>query len=79
MVNHSPDEFDLLLTDVIMPGMRGTEVAATLKRLHPRMKVLLMTGYADEETSAQFGNNRVIQKPFTPAALLASIKEVMEA
>ncbi len=72
----------LMLTDVVMPGMTGKELAGHLKPLRPEMKVLYMSGYTENiiahggflETGIAF-----IAKPLTPDALLAKIAEVLDA
>ena len=60
---------DLLLTDVIMPGMTGPELAARMKSRHPVMKVLFMSGYSDSESALRAGlgeEGEYLQKPFLP-------------
>jgi CheY-like chemotaxis protein len=76
-----PGAIDLLLTDVVMPGMTGPVVAARCRDLRPLIKVLFMSGYAgnmlrglgDTSTSTAY-----IQKPFTPAQLGTKIRDVLE-
>jgi signal transduction histidine kinase len=72
---------DLLLTDVMMPGGNGVDLAGRLVRDRPRLSVLFMSGYTDDEVL----RNRMlvreaafIQKPFTPQLLLRRVKEVLE-
>ena len=71
---------DLLLADVVMPGMSGKEVAQNLAPLRPGMKVLFMSGYA-EDVIAHHGalepGVAYIAKPFTPAALAAKVRSVL--
>jgi signal transduction histidine kinase len=64
--------FDLLLTDVVMPGMSGPELAQRLVKVRPRLSVLFMTGYADPEV---LENERwpVIKKPFSENSLMQSV------
>jgi PAS domain S-box-containing protein len=67
---------DLVLTDLVMPEMLGTELAVELRRSHPGLPVLFMSGYADvagpiEDPSA------LIQKPFTSASLLTKVQEAL--
>jgi len=72
---------DLLLTDVVMPDLSGPELVEQLTRIHPEMKVLYMSGYADSAIvrhgvlppDADF-----VQKPFAPEALHSKIREVLD-
>ncbi len=74
-------DIDLLLTDVIMPGANGGELAARLRKDRPGVPVLYMSGYmADEIGRAGVGTDGAfIQKPFTPAALVRKVREVLDA
>ena len=71
---------DLLLTDVIMPGMSGRELADRLLESQPDLKVLFMSGYTDEAIS-QHGvladGVSFLEKPFTPDLLLQRVREVL--
>ena len=71
----------LLLTDVVMPGMSGGELAQTLKVQHPGLKVLYMSGYTDNAIVhhgvLEEGIN-YIQKPFTLDALARKVREVLD-
>ena len=72
----------LLLTDVVMPGTGGKELAKQLKELQPELKVMFMSGYADEVIThnGNFAEGSVlIQKPFTKRALLTKIREMLDA
>jgi signal transduction histidine kinase/ActR/RegA family two-component response regulator len=61
----------LLVTDVVMPRMRGTELARKLKCLQPNMKVIYMSGYLGEEGSQEFlEDSEYLQKPFSRDGLL---------
>ena len=70
----------LMLTDVIMPGMTGRELAEEAVRLRSEMKVLLMSGYADEASKSGFLHPGLhfIEKPFTSNALALKIREVLD-
>jgi PAS domain S-box-containing protein len=70
----------LMVTDVVMPGMTGPELAAKLTALRPRMKVLFMSGYADKLVAAGgglAGNMAYLQKPFSPVSLAAKVRETL--
>jgi PAS domain S-box-containing protein len=71
---------DLLLTDVIMPGMNGRELAATLTRRRPGIRVLFASGYTDnvlEGQDALAPGVTLLDKPFTPADLAAKVRDVL--
>ena len=80
LVSQHPGPLDLMVTDVIMPGMSGPELADRLAREQPALRVLYMSGYADEaighhgvlEPGVEF-----LQKPFTPQDLAQRVREVL--
>ena len=65
----------LLLTDLAMPGMHGTELAARARTLVPNLPVLYMSGYSDELSKLQ--STEFIQKPFNHSALLNKVRNAM--
>ncbi len=71
----------LLLTDVVMPGMSGRELAERLSLQHPEMKVLYMSGYTDD-AMVHHGlleeDLNYIQKPFTLDSLARKVREVLD-
>ncbi|ATE66660.1 ATP-binding protein [Rhizorhabdus dicambivorans] len=72
-------DFDLVLTDVMMPGMTGPELVAALAREHPHIAVLFVTGYVGEAgQSDDFAGYEVLRKPFTIAALGNAIAQTMD-
>ena len=75
------EEIHLLLTDVVMPGMSGQELAQRLSVLRPEMKILYMSGYSDDSI-ASYGilNEKVgfIPKPFSLEALVNRVREVLD-
>jgi PAS domain S-box-containing protein len=72
---------DVLLTDVIMPGMTGQAFADQARDLRPGLTVLFMSGYQQESTTASWpkGSTPVIGKPFSRAALLAHVAQALAA
>jgi PAS domain S-box-containing protein len=70
----------LTLSDVVMPGMNGRELAEQAVRLRPEMKVLLMSGYAEEIARSGFLRSgfHFIEKPFTSNSLALKIREVLD-
>ena len=72
-----PEPFDLLLTDVVMPGMRGPELARRLRISHPELRVLLASGYAQEIVDSDRHEDPLLAKPFSPETLLAAVDAVM--
>ncbi len=72
----------LLVTDVIMPGESGRDLAARVLEMRPKTKVLYMSGYTDK-TIARHGvlepGIAFLQKPFSPSALAEKVREVLDA
>jgi two-component system, cell cycle sensor histidine kinase and response regulator CckA len=67
---------DILVTDVVMPGMTGPEVADALASERPGMRILLMSGYSElplEDAGVAF-----LQKPFRPRELARKVREVLD-
>ena len=70
-------EIDLLLTDVVMPGMRGTELAARLRQRQPGLRVVFATGYSDQPVLQELRpGDELLDKPFSMAELVDTITRV---
>ncbi|MCL4395950.1 MAG: response regulator [Chloroflexi bacterium] len=67
----------LLLSDVVMPGMSGPDLASELQRLRSGMKVLLMSGY-DQSRTVLERSWTFIAKPFAPNELFACVREMLD-
>ncbi len=74
------NEFDLLLTDIVMPGMDGIALALKVARENPALKILLMSGYAAERQRAHNLDvliHRVISKPFSLREICDAVDETL--
>ena len=72
--------FDVAITDMKMPDMDGLETLAALKKLDATLEVIVVTGYASEQTAAEcikLGAYAYLRKPFEVADLLALIERAM--
>jgi DNA-binding NtrC family response regulator len=71
---------DLLLADVVLPGLSGHELAAQFRMLHPEVRILLMSGYAEQLTRPAASSSRAefLAKPFSTSTLLRRVREVLD-
>ncbi|HEV7501239.1 MAG TPA: ATP-binding protein, partial [Vicinamibacteria bacterium] len=72
----------ILMTDVILPQMRGTELAERVRQISPDVRVLFMSGYTDQaigQHAALSPGAHFLQKPFSLSALLEKVRVVMES
>jgi two-component system, cell cycle sensor histidine kinase and response regulator CckA len=73
-------KIDLMVSDIVMPGMGGLDLAKHLAQSQPRMRVLFVSGYADQETAGLVLNDPAtgyLQKPFGPADLARKVAEMI--
>ena len=73
---------DILVTDVVMPGLSGPNLAARLIQENPQLRVLYMSGYTDDATEvlgAFWGGVPLLQKPFTPAQLAERVRMALDS
>jgi len=68
---------NLLLCDIVMPGMNGCELAGAFQLLCPQAPVLLMSGYARELSSSLLSSAPYLSKPFSANALLHAVRELL--
>lgn len=72
----------LLLTDVVMPGMGGRELAQHLSVIKPDLRILFMSGYMDDVgimAGQEEGTSSFLQKPFTPEVLARAVRNLLDA
>jgi DNA-binding NtrC family response regulator len=82
MMEQTREPVQLLLTDVVMPGISGPDFARRLKFIYPDLKVLYMSGYADNMIFQQGILDHAmafLQKPFTVERLAGKVREVLDA
>lgn len=76
-------DFELLLSDIVMPGMDGIELSRAATTLCPALKVMFITGFAavamGAETAANRSNTRILPKPFHLNELVGQINTLLEA
>jgi DNA-binding response OmpR family regulator len=80
LLPHDPG-FDVLLTDMMLPGCAGSDLARGLLERWPTLKVILMSGYTEDEAvrrGALAGRLRFLQKPFDMATLAREIRGALE-
>jgi two-component system, cell cycle sensor histidine kinase and response regulator CckA len=72
-------DIDLLVTDMVMPGMEGSELAMRLEAMSPRLRVLCMSGYTDQiaAVAANQPARAFLPKPFTPRDLAKKVREAL--
>ena len=76
-----PGRIDLLITDVVMPGMSGPLMAEQLRAARPNLKVLFLSGYTDPAVLRHgilHDEMPFLQKPFTPFSLASRVREVLD-
>jgi two-component system cell cycle sensor histidine kinase/response regulator CckA len=81
LVRRDRGKIDLLLTDVIMPGMSGRELAEAFRALDPSIKVLFQSGYTDDMVVRHgilHAEAAFLQKPFNIDALAKKIRDLLD-
>lgn len=77
---------DVVITDILMPDKEGIETIMELRRLYPPTKIIAITGYGSRHREADYlwvarevGANATLKKPFAPARLIDTVREVLAA
>lgn len=77
-----PDDFDLIITDQVMPGLTGVEISQKILKLRPGMPILLITGYSEKitaENAKSFGLKGFFSKPINEDLFLNEISNLVAA
>ena len=80
-MENSGTAVDLVVTDVVMPGLGGRELVGRLKTISPELRILFVSGYTEEGVRKQGvlqPGTAFLEKPFTPEKLLRKIREVLD-
>ena len=82
LFQQSPNQFDMVITDQIMPGMTGIELATGILKIRKDMPILLVFAYAEEvtqERAKEIGIRQLIEKPISMEVLATSIRRIFDA
>jgi two-component system cell cycle sensor histidine kinase/response regulator CckA len=79
ILESDPGAIDALLTDLLMPGMTGPELSAQARVVRPDLRVLFVSGFADEATleGLERAGDPILMKPYTPADLRGRLQELL--
>lgn len=78
----APDAFDLVITDMMMPAMKGDELARKIHQTAPDMPIILISGFSGNvtgENCTEYGFSQLIEKPMEPAQLVEAARRVIAA
>lgn len=81
LVRAKSETYDLILMDILMPGLDGVETISHLRELRPRVPILIMTGYANDKVRGEAlgrGAFAVLSKPFTLEELLCRVNGALD-
>ena len=81
LIQAEPNQFDLVMTDYLMPGMDGLELASRIRQIRPDLPILMTTGFVAEIPDEQIrgaGITLVIQKPVFMRPLAKALRELLD-
>ncbi len=80
ILKETPESVDLVLTDIVMPEMGGTELAREVAALRPNLPIVFMSGYSDDPVVRTLENSPALflPKPFTAAALTEKVRAALD-
>jgi len=82
LVQHYEDSIDMVITDVIMPGMSGADLAEHVQAARPNTKLLFMSGYMPEVFGKQYAGQKSVEllpKPFSSQSLVETVQRILSA
>lgn len=77
LARQHPGVIEVLLTDIVMPGMNGRALADQLRRERPALKVLFTSGYSELAAELQADDSAFVQKPYTPESLATELSKIL--
>jgi two-component system cell cycle sensor histidine kinase/response regulator CckA len=81
IINRNDQHLHLMITDLVMPGMSGSDLASTVSESHPEIKILYTSGYSEHAILKQGvpgGPSRVIEKTYSVLSLRRKVREVLD-
>ena len=81
LFKNKPYDFDIVITDMAMPFMNGTQLAREIKKIRPEIPIILMTGFSSQislENIAQYGINDLVMKPIVVSELSRIIRKLLD-
>ena len=78
LANEAEKPFDIVLTDVVLPGLSGVQLAKRLNSRWPRLPVILVSGFSEELALGYGGTYELIHKPFTRGTLLDALQRHLD-
>jgi len=78
---HRPEDFDLVITDMTMPNMTGTDLAKKVMAIRPGIPIILCTGFSeriDEHSAKAMGISSFVMKPIVMKEMALTIREVLD-
>jgi DNA-binding NtrC family response regulator len=81
LLQNGGSPFDLLLTDVVMPEMRGVELVQVARSVAPDLPILMMSGYSTpmfEDERKMIARVPLLEKPFSGSALLEQVRQLLD-